>query len=113
VTGPRRYGPAVLKLTVLYSPPSDPDAFDEHYLSVHVPLAQAMPGLVRAETSKVVGTPDGSPPAFHRTADLYFEDGEAMQAAFASEHGRRTAKDATELAGRTGSTVTFLVAAVD
>ena len=103
----------MMKLTVLYAPPTDPAAFDEHYTSVHIPLAQAMPGLVRAETSKVVGTPDGSPPAFFRTADLYFEDADAMQAAFASDHGRETASDAVQLAKRTGSSVTFLVAQVD
>ena len=103
----------MMKLTVLYSPPAQVEEFEEHYHSVHVPLAQALPGLTRVETSRVVATPDGSPAAFHRIADLYWEDGEAMNASLSSEQGRATAKDAMTLAGRTGSTVTMLVTQLD
>lgn len=103
----------MLKLVVLYSPPSDVAAFDEHYLSVHLPLAAALPDLVRAETAVGVATPDGSAVPFHRMAELYYEDADRMNASLASEQGRTTAKDAQALAARTGSTVTMLVCAVD
>lgn len=103
----------MMKLTVLYSPPAQVEEFEAHYLSVHMPLAETIPGLVRAETSVVVGTPDGSPAAYHRIAELYFEDADAMGAGFGSDAGRRTAADASELAARTGSTVTMLVGALD
>lgn len=103
----------MMKLTVLYTPPTDAAAFDEHYLAVHVPLAGAIPGLVRAETSVCVATPDGSPVPFHRIAELYFEDADAMTAGFASEQGRKTAADAQQLAASTGSTVTMVVGALD
>lgn len=103
----------MMKLTVLYSPPAQVEEFDAHYLSVHMPLAETIPGLLRAETSVVVGTPDGSPAPYHRIAELYFEDADAMGAGFASDQGRRTAADAAEIAARTGSTVTMLVGALD
>jgi uncharacterized protein (TIGR02118 family) len=103
----------MLKLTVLYTPPTDVPAFDEHYLSVHLPLAGSMPGLVRAETSVCVATPDGSPVPYHRIAELYFESSEAMQASFATEEGKQTARDAQQLAARTGSTVTMVVGVLD
>ena len=37
----------------------------------------------------------------------------AVQAAFASDEGRATAKDASELAARTGSTMTLMISEVD
>lgn len=103
----------MMKLTVLYSPPAQVEEFEAHYLSVHMPLAESIPGLVRAETSLVVGTPDGSAAPYHRIAELYFEDQDAMGAGFASDPGRRTAADAQQLAARTGSTVTMLVGTLD
>jgi uncharacterized protein (TIGR02118 family) len=38
----------MIKLTVLYTPPTQVEEFDAHYTSVHVPLVERMPGLVRA-----------------------------------------------------------------
>jgi uncharacterized protein (TIGR02118 family) len=103
----------MLKLTVLYTPPRDVAAFDEHYLSVHMPLARQIPGLVRAETSVCVATPDGSPVPYYRIAELHFEDAEAMNAGLGTEVGQRTGQDAAELVARTGSTVTMVVSVLD
>lgn len=103
----------MMKLTVLYSPPAQVEEFDAHYTSVHLPLAAELPDLLRAETSLVVATPDGSAPPYHRMAELYWADAETMQSSLGSEQGRRTAEDAFGLAGRTGSTVTMLVSQVD
>lgn len=105
--------PRMMKLTVLYSPPAQVEEFDAHYAAVHVPLALQLPDLLRAETSVVVATPDGSAAPYHRIADLYWTDAETMQASLGSEQGQATAKDAFGLAGRTGSTVTMLVTQVD
>ena len=103
----------MMKLTVLYSPPAQVDEFEAHYTSVHMPLVDEMPGLVRAETSVVVGMPDGTPAPYHRMAQLYFEGADDMGASFASDAGKRTAKDAQELAERTGCTVTMLIGVLD
>ena len=48
-------------------------AFDEYYLSTHVPIANALPGLRRNEVSKVSGSLDGSTPPYHLLAELYFD----------------------------------------
>lgn len=103
----------MIKLTVLYTPPSQVEQFDAHYTSVHMPLVDQLPGLVRAETSVVVGMPDGNPAPYHRMAELYFEDADAMGSAFASDVGKRTAADAQELAASTGSTVTMMINILD
>lgn len=102
-----------VKLTVLYTPPTDVDAFEAHYLSVHMPLAAAIPGLQRAETSVCVATPDGSPVPFHRIAELYFDSPEALQAGFATDEGRKAGADAAELAARTGGSVSMVVSVLD
>jgi len=103
----------MIKLTVLYTPPTDAEAFEAHYLSAHMPLANALPGLMRSETSVCVATPDGSPVPYHRIAELYFEDAATMGSAFASELGQKTAADAQQLAVSTGSSVTMVVGAID
>ncbi len=103
----------MIKLTVLYTPPAQVEEFDAHYTSVHLPLAQQLPGLVRAETSVVIGMPDGNPAPYHRMAELYFEDGDTMGSAFASDIGRQTAADAQDLAARTASTVTMMINVID
>ena len=103
----------MMKITALYTQPDDPDAFEEHYLPVHRPLVDAMPGLVRQETARCASTADGGPSPYYRTADLYFPDQATIDAAFASEAGRKTARDAGELAARTGCQLTLVVCAVD
>ncbi len=103
----------MMRLTAFYTPPSDPAAFDEHYLAVHTPMAKRLPGLVRFESARSVGTPDGSPAPYHRTAELYFDSAADIDAAFASDLGKETAKDASDLAARTGSVFSLMVSEVD
>ena len=33
------------RMLVVYRTPNDPEAFDEHYFGVHVPMARQLPGL--------------------------------------------------------------------
>lgn len=100
-------------VTALYSVPADVEAFEAHYLSTHAPLVDAVPGLVRLETARSLGTPDGSPAPYYRVATLYFADADAMQAGLSSPEGRATAQDATELAARTGCTLTLVLGELD
>ncbi|HEV7207910.1 MAG TPA: EthD family reductase [Mycobacteriales bacterium] len=102
-----------MKLTALYTTPTDPAAFEQHYATVHIPLVAAIPGLIRQETALMVGTPDGTPAAYYRQADLYFPDMDALGAGFASAEGQKTADDAAALAARTGSTLTLMVSTID
>ena len=83
----------MLKVTVLYGPPTDPAAFEDHYANTHVPLAAKMPNVARFEASRVIATPDGGDPPFYRIAELWFETQEAMQASMSSPEGRETVAD--------------------
>jgi uncharacterized protein (TIGR02118 family) len=87
-----------VKLTVLYTQPDDPAAFDEHYLAAHMPLARSIPGLERAETSKITAALDGGEQTYYRMAELYFADQAAMDAAFGSPEGGATAQDYGQIA---------------
>jgi uncharacterized protein (TIGR02118 family) len=87
-----------VKLVVLYTQPDDPAAFDEHYLGVHMPLVQKIPGLERAETSKFDAALDGGEQTYYRMAELYFADQATMNAAFGSPEGGATAQDYGQIA---------------
>ncbi len=87
-----------VKLVVLYTQPSDPEAFDRHYLGTHVPLVNAIPGLQRNETSRFAAALDGGEQTYYRMAELYFADQAAMQAGFGSPEGGATAADYQEIA---------------
>ena len=82
-----------VKLVVLYTQPDDPESFDEHYLGVHGPLVDAVPGLLRWEGARVSTAADGGEVTYHRMAELYFEDMDALQAALATAEGKATGED--------------------
>jgi uncharacterized protein (TIGR02118 family) len=93
------------KLYAVWTHPNDVDAFEQHYTSVHAPLAAAIPGLQRlalTRTSDVLG--EGNSP-FHRIAELWFEDEAAMQAAADSPELQAAAEDAGEMQERFGVTL--------
>lgn len=87
-----------VKLVVLYTHPDDPDAFDRHYFATHMPLVDRIPGLQRAETARFVAAADSGEQAYYRSAELYFADQGALEAAFGSEEGKATAADYQNIA---------------
>jgi uncharacterized protein (TIGR02118 family) len=87
-----------VKLVVLYTQPDDAGAFDEHYTSIHVPLVQSLPGLMKFETGTFTAALDGGEQTYHRVAELYFAGQEAMNAAFGSPEGAATAEDFGKIA---------------
>lgn len=96
----------MIKLTVLYGHPSDPEAFEAYYANTHTPLALTMKGHDRVELTKFMSTPDGGPAAYYRMAEFWFATPEAMQATMASPEGQATAADLSNFAS---GGVTFLV----
>ena len=100
----------MIKITVLYGHPGDPEAFERHYDDVHIPLVNAMPNLRRFEKALVVGTSDGSAPPYYRVAELYFDSEEAYRASQATPEGRAPGEDVPNYA--TGG-VTVLITEVD
>lgn len=81
------------KLLVLYRKPNDTTAFNDYYFSTHVPIAKTIPGIAGYEVSDGhVGSPQGDS-SYHLVATLTFESMDALQGAFASPEGQRTAAD--------------------
>ena len=87
-----------VKLVVLYTHADDPSAFDRHYFGTHVPLVNAVPGLQRFETGRLVAALDGGEQTYYRVAELYFADQAALDAAFDSDQGKAAAADYQQIA---------------
>jgi uncharacterized protein (TIGR02118 family) len=87
----------MVKLIVAYKHPTDSDEFERRYQSEHVEMARRIPHMSRIEFGKVVGLMDGSPAPYHRIAELYFADAEAMGQAAGSEEGKAAIGHAAEI----------------
>ena len=81
------------RMVVIYKTPRDPKAFDQHYFSVHVPMAKQLPGLRKYDVSRgsIVSPVGGSTP--YLIATLHFDDVPAIMNAFASPEGQACAAD--------------------
>jgi uncharacterized protein (TIGR02118 family) len=89
---------ADVKLIVMYPRPKDIDAFEKLYQEEHVPMAVAkLAGKTRFVATKVVATPDGSPPPFYRIAEVHFPSLEALQACAQSAGGQETVAHAFKI----------------
>ena len=82
-----------VKITITFGPPQDPEAFERHYVSVHAPLVEVLPGLRAYEFGRALTNFDGSPPEAFWVVSLTFDDEAAMRAAFASPAGQKTVED--------------------
>jgi uncharacterized protein (TIGR02118 family) len=82
----------MIKLIALFKRPPDPEAFDQHFQSVHLPLVKSVPGLRRLEILRVKGAPIGESP-YHVMAELTFDSKDAMDEAFATPAGKAVARD--------------------
>ncbi len=96
----------MVKLIVMYGPPQDTEAFEEHYANIHAPLAAKIPDVKRFESGLVTGTPDGSTPAYHRIAELWFEGEEQMRDSLATPEAQAAVGDIQTFATG-GATVLF------
>ena len=101
---PRRVRP-VIKATVLYEIPGDTSEFDSYYFSTHVPLVNQIPGMDNFEVVVYGPNPDGSPPAYHLIAGLYFPDAAALQAGLGSPEGQATTADVANFPGSPTPTI--------
>jgi len=98
------------KVIVLYPTPQDVNVFDRAYVHDHAPMVtpENFKGLTKFISSKVVGTPDGSPAPFYRVVELHFPSMEALQAAAASSSAQQAIAHAVSIS--TGGKPIFLVA---
>lgn len=82
----------MIKYVALYRTPEEPERFDKDYFGTHVPIVNETPGLVRAELAKVTRMMVGEP-AYYVMAELYFEDVDAMKAAFKTDPWRASGEN--------------------
>lgn len=83
----------MIKLTVLYGHPTDPQAFDEHYHNVHIPLAKKMNGLRGWTLGKCESADSETAPPYYMIVALYADSREAMEAILNSPEGKATIAD--------------------
>jgi uncharacterized protein (TIGR02118 family) len=100
-----------IKFMVLYGHPPKPEEFEKYYLGVHMPLVAAIKGARKMEAAKCLPQADGSPPAFYRVFEMWFDSPEHMAAVFATPEGVKVRADVPNFA--TGTTVTRLVSKLD
>lgn len=74
------------KFTTLYRRVDDLDALETFFSTIHLPLAEQLPGLVKSEVSRIVGQPLGES-RFHLGYELYFESRAAFENAMKSPPG--------------------------
>src|SRR5687768_12697095 len=100
-----------IKFMVLYGHPPKPDEFEKYYLGVHMPLVNAMKGARKMEAAKCLPQADGSPPAFHRIFEAWFDSPEHMAAVFGSPEGMKVRADVANFTQ--GTSVTRVVSKLD
>jgi len=92
-------------LTVCYHHPTDPAAFDAHYESTHVPLANKIPGFT-SYTWRHCSSLDDNPPPYYLLAELSWPSGEALSAALGSPEAQAAVADVPNFA--TGGVTMFV-----
>jgi uncharacterized protein (TIGR02118 family) len=99
----------MVKLTVLFGHPEDPEAFEKYYANQHLPLAAKIPNVQRFESGRMRAVDDGAP-LYHRIAEVWFENAERMGEALSSPEGEAATGDLPNFA--TGG-ATFVVSEVE
>jgi uncharacterized protein (TIGR02118 family) len=100
-----------IKFIVLYGHPPNPAEFEKYYLGVHMPLVAAMKGARKMEAAKCLPQADGSPPAFYRVFEAWFDSPEHMATVFGTPEGVKVRGDVPNFTA--GTTVTRLVCKLD
>jgi len=96
----------MVKLIVLYLPPTSPSDFEAYYAETHGPLVDKIPGLQRFEPAKVIGAPGGGEAKYYRIAELYFDSPSDLEAALESPEGQAAVEDLDNFA--TGGVEVFV-----
>lgn len=96
------------KLIAIWSSPKpeDVDAFEQHYLDVHLPAAAKTPGMRRLVAVRTADGLEGGTPAFHRVAEMHFESKADLEAAEHSAEWGAVRADAGTMIERFGVSLT-------
>jgi uncharacterized protein (TIGR02118 family) len=101
----------MIKVTVLYGHPEDPEAFETYYKNKHLPLVDQVDAISKLEITKISSGPGGSASETFLMAELYFDSQTAMQEAMESPEGQAMADDLTNFA--TGGVKILIGSVVD
>ena len=82
--------------------PEDVEAFEKHYLGIHAPLASRVPELRRIVLSRTSVGLEGAAPAFHRIAEMAFDDPQALERSAHSPQWKALREDAGVMIGKFG-----------
>ena len=94
----------MIKITVLYGQPKQPEVFETYYSQTHLPLVADIQGIQRAELTVFAATADGALPEYYRMAELYFDNQEHMDRVMASATAQLAVADIANFASG-GATV--------
>ena len=95
------------KIVVIYPRPTDIAAFEKVYAEEHVPMVPKFTGITKFVQTKVVGTPAGDTPPFHRLAELHFPSMEILKSAASSQDAQQAVAHAVSISS--GGAPVFLV----
>ncbi len=96
----------MVRLTILYGQPTDPEAFDRYYWNAHIPLARKMKGWSRWTVEPVRAALGDVASPYHMVVGLYAASQEEMERILATPEARAASADVPNFA--TGG-ATFLV----
>jgi uncharacterized protein (TIGR02118 family) len=88
----------VVRLTVLYGHPKDPQVFDDYYFKIHIPLAKKIPGLKGWTIGKCESAIAGQQPPYYMIVGLYAETREDFESLLASPEGQAALADVPNFA---------------
>jgi uncharacterized protein (TIGR02118 family) len=91
---------AVYKLFAVWTHPDDVEEFEKYYAETHAPLAAAIPGLQRLVLTRTSDFLGDGPAPFHRIAELWFEDADALEIAKESPELEAAADDVSKMEER-------------
>jgi len=101
-------GPVPARFIALWGKPTDPDAFEAHYRTVHLEIVRRWPKLESYRVTRITGSPLGGEPPYAVLFEATFASEEDLREALRSPEVAEAGRDAVELSRRFGATLVVL-----
>jgi uncharacterized protein (TIGR02118 family) len=102
----------MVRFLVVYSNPKNPDGFERHYTTAHIPLVKRLPGLRRFTLSQDSRNMRGEEANF-LVAELDWDDLDSLRAAFQSPAGQAVFLDVRDNLARICPTMNTMIYEVE